>query len=103
MSACTFFGHRDAPSCIRPRLRSAIIHLTENCAVDRFYAGKQGTFDQMVYSVLSELRDAYPHIRFFIVLERLPENGDMQIDHRDTLYPEGMEYAPPRFAIFRRN
>ena len=34
--ACTFFGHRDCPSSIKPRLREVLIDLIENHAVDMF-------------------------------------------------------------------
>ena len=33
MSACTFFGHRDCPSSIKPKLREALIDLIENHTV----------------------------------------------------------------------
>ena len=55
MSACTFFGHRDCPSSIKPKLREALIDLIENHTVDMFYVGQQGAFDSMVRSVLKEL------------------------------------------------
>ena len=55
MSACTFFGHRDCPSSIKPKLREVLIDLIENHAVDMFYVGQQGAFDGIVRSVLKEL------------------------------------------------
>ena len=55
MSACTFFGHRDCPSSIKPKLREVLIDLIENHTVDMFYVGQQGAFDSMVRSVLKEL------------------------------------------------
>ena len=103
MSACTFFGHRDAPSHIRPLLRAAIIDLIEKHAVDHFYVGRQGAFDAMVQSVFRELRPIYPKVRFYVVLERMPGSETGNIDTEWTLLPEGIELAPPRFAIVRRN
>ena len=52
MSACTFFGHRDCPSAIKPKLREVLIDLIENHAVDMFFVGQQGAFDGIVRSVL---------------------------------------------------
>lgn len=103
MPACTFFGHRDAPSHIKPLLRAAIIELIERCAVDCFYVGKQGAFDAMVRSVFSELRPIYPGVRFYVVLERMPGKETNIIDSEWTILPEGIELAPPRFAILKRN
>ena len=48
MSACTFFGHRDCPSSIKPKLREVLIDLIENHSVDMFYVGQQGAFDGIV-------------------------------------------------------
>ena len=105
MPACTFFGHRDCPSSIRPRLRDTLVDLIENHAVDMFYVGRQGAFDAMVRSVLMELILEYPHIRYAVVLERIPRkrNDSDPRDYSDTMLPEGIENVHPRFAISWRN
>ena len=104
MSACTFFGHRDCPEAVRPKLREVLVELIERHGVDRFYVGQQGTFDAMVRSVLRELTELYPHISYAVVLERLPGPRDQAVwDFSDTIFPEGLELVPPRFAISRRN
>ena len=79
MSACTFFGHRDCLSSIKPKLRETLIDLIENHAVDMFYVGQQGAFDGIVRSVLKELVLVYPHIRYAVVLARLPPKRDEPI------------------------
>ena len=101
MSVCTFFGHRDCPSDIRPRLRELLIELIEDHAVDCFYVGRNGAFDRLVRSVLRELSEDYPQIRYAVVLERFPDRRDG--NDSDTILPEGIELAPRRFAIDRRN
>ena len=53
--ACTFFGHRDCPSSIKPKLREVLIDLIENHTIDVFYVGQQGAFDGIVRSVPKEL------------------------------------------------
>ena len=50
-------------------------------------------------SVLRELAAEYPHIRYAVVLERLPGKQDGS----DTILPENIETVPPRFAIVWRN
>lgn len=35
--ACTFFGHRDCPETIKPKIRMAVIDLIENHGVTMFY------------------------------------------------------------------
>ena len=105
MSACTFFGHHDCPSSIKPKPRDALIDLIENHAVDMFYLGQQGAFDGIVRSVLKEMVSVYPHIRYAVVLERLPPKRDEfdPRDYSDTMLPEGIETIHPRFAISWRN
>lgn len=102
MPACTFFGHRDCPSSIKPKLREALIDLIENHTVDMFYVGQQGAFDSMVRSVLKELVSLYPHINYAVVLERMPPKGDEfdTRDYSDTMLPEGVEKVHPRFRYF---
>ena len=101
---CTFFGHRDCPEAVRPKLREVLVELIERHGVDRFYVGRQGAFDAMVRSVLRELTEFYPHISYAVVLERLPGPRDQAMwDFSDTIFPEGLELVPPRFAISRRN
>lgn len=105
MAACTFFGHSECPSSIRPEIRSVLVDLIENYAVDTFYVGRQGSFDAMVSTVLRELSTVYTHIRYAVVLERFPDKRDLlnQRDFSDTILPEGVECVHPRFAVSWRN
>lgn len=36
MSVCTFFGHRDCPGSVKPRLREVLTELIVNYGVDTF-------------------------------------------------------------------
>ena len=84
--------------------RQVLAELIEHSGVDTFYVGRQGDFDGIVLSVLLELADVYPHISYNVVLERLPgKQDDPALDLSLTMFPEGLEFAPPRFAISRRN
>ena len=104
MAVCTFFGHRDCPASIKPILRAVVVELIEQHGVDRFFVGRQGAFDAMAHSVLQELAEVHPHISYAGVLERLPEPRDKAVwDFSDTIFPEGLEAVPSRFAISRRN
>ena len=102
MAACTFFGHRDCPSSIKSKLCEVLVDLIENHGVDLFYVGRQGAFDGLVHTVLKELALTYPHIRYAVVLERMPSAKD-SYDYSSTLLPEGIETVHPRFAISWRN
>lgn len=105
MRVCTFFGHRDCPSAIKPLMREVLIELIEKQNVDTYYVGHQGSFDFLVQIALSELAEEYPHIRYAIVLARLPQQSKTYdpFGYSNTLLPEGIENVPPRFAISWRN
>ena len=99
MRACTFFGHRDCPETIKSALHS-VIELLIAEGVTTFYVGNHGQFDTYVRGALGELKKKYPHMDYAVVLAYLPTAGG---GSGDTIYPEGMEIGPPRFAIERRN
>lgn len=101
--ACTFFGHRDCPETIKPKIRTAVIDLIENHGVTMFYVGNQGNFDRMVRSVLKEVTTAYPGVRYAVVLAYMPSAKKRADDFSDTLLPDGIEKVPKRFAIPWRN
>lgn len=102
MSACTFFGHRNCYELDRDMLRIEIESLIREGA-DVFYVGNQGEFDRCAYSVLTKLKGKYPYINVNVVLAYLPGKGKYDKFLEDTIYPEGLEYTHPRFAIDRRN
>ena len=99
---CTFFGHKDTPKEIEPTLRSTLIDLIENKNINVFYVGNHGNFDAMVRHQLVELSQVYP-ITYSVVLAYLPTEKSEYDDFTNTIYPEGLETAPKRFAISYRN
>ena len=103
MPACTFFGHRDCPDAIKPRLREALVDLIENHNVDMFYVGNQGRFDAIVRGVLRDLQHKYPQINYAVVLAYMPGKQTEYDDYSDTMLPEGIESVHPRYAIAWRN
>ena len=103
MSACTFFGHRDCCELDADVLKGAIEALIRN-GVDTFYVGNQGQFDAMVFRALLALKKTYPHISVSVVLAYLPVKKEETEPYQDySIYPEGLETGPKRFAIQRRN
>ena len=103
--ACPFFGQRDCPETIKPKIRTAIIDLIENHGVTMFYVGNQGNFDRMVRSVLKEVTTAYPKVGYAVVLAYMPPTkvANLSEDFSDTMLPEGIEKVPKRYAILWRN
>ena len=103
MIVCTFFGHSECYGLDAAALRSAIEDLI-NRGVTEFLVGHQGQFDGMVHSCLVQLKKVHPHIRFSVVLAYMPtQKTENDLYAGCSIYPEGMELGPPRFAIERRN
>ncbi len=98
---CTFIGHRDAPESIKDKLKATLIKLIYESGVDNFYVGNNGNFDRIALSVLRELKSVYPHINYSVVLSYLPTEESVDIEN--SIFPEGLETVPKRFAIDRRN
>lgn len=102
---CCFFGHRDTPDSIRVKLEETIRQLiTENPNIE-FMVGNHGHFDGMVLSTLRKCREDFPALNYHVVLAYMPGQKEEYQPYNDgeTLYPEGLESVPRRFAIARRN
>ena len=99
---CTFFGHRDAPDRAEKILRETITDLIENEDADLFYVGNNGSFDRMVLKILKQLKEKYPHIKFYVVLAYIPKEKKQE-DYELTVIPEAVEKVPYKFTILERN
>ena len=100
---CCFFGHREVMHNIKEKLKAIIEKLIAEDGVTEFFVGHQGQFDGMVYSVLKELKAKYPYIRYTVVLAYMPDEHIKEVYGEDTLFPDGMESVPKKFAISKRN
>ena len=100
---CCFFGHREVIHTIRDKLTAITERLITEDNVTEFYVGHQGQFDNMVYSVLKEIKEKHPEIRYTVVLAYMPDEHIKELYGEDTLYPDGMESVPKKFAISKRN
>lgn len=98
-----FFGHKDAPSSIASDLEQVIEYLIDEKQADVFYVGNHGRFDALVKMQLIKMQQKYPHISAAVVYAYMPNNKEKQETEIDTVYPEGLENAPLRFAIDKRN
>ena len=103
MKSCTFFGHRYVGDDISEILYKTITDLIENENVINFYVGNQGGFDSMVAKIIKKLKNKYSYISYAIVMAYIPKKGEGGKDFSNTIYPEGLEFVPPKFAIVKRN
>lgn len=93
-----FFGHKNTPSAIKPLLKQTVQQLIEENEEITFLVGSHGAFDLMAQSALIEVSKRYPRVSCYIVISYLPVGKNEQYVF-PTLYPEGIEFVPKRFAI----
>lgn len=99
-----FFGHGNAPSDLEPRIEQAVIQLIEGNENITFLVGTHGRFDAMVISVLKRLAPQHPNMNYHIILAYLPANKeDDRFEGLPTMFPEGIENVPKKYAISYRN
>lgn len=103
---CTFFGHADSPTNIKKEIQKVIEDLILQKGVNTFYVGTNGNFDRMVQSVLIDLKKQYSNLECYAVLAYIPgikPEFDTGYEKLESLYPDGLEKVPKRFAIDWRN
>ena len=99
---CTFFGHADSPTNIKKEIQKVIEDLILQKGVNTFYVRTNGNFDRMVQSVLIDLKKQYPNLECCTVLAYIPgikPEFDIGYEKLESLYPDGLEKVPKRFAI----
>ncbi len=99
---CTFFGHKDSPDDLKSDIERALLDMIDNCNVTKFYVGNNGNFDFLVQRVLEKVRTVRTQIEYYVVLSSLGERAIGGVQN-NTIFPEELEYSPPRFAICKRN
>ena len=101
---CAFFGHRDVWRDISDPLEQAIRSAITEHGISTFWVGGYGSFDSAAVGCVRRLKKEYPYIRLHLILAYLPTKKDPLEDMYDsTIYPEGLELVPKRFAISKRN
>lgn len=99
----SFIGHRDTPQNVKNVLRNLLTDLINNHNVTTFYVGNQGNFDNIVISVLKDLKSIYPNIDYAVIIAYMPKENDKSLNDLPTIYPYGLEAVPRRYAISARN
>ena len=99
----TFFGHKNCPHSVQNDIENTIRDLIENREAIVFYVGNQGNFDLYVNKALVKLSSQYSQIKNYIVLAYMPQKGDDYTKDYNTILPEEVAKAHPKYAISKRN
>ncbi len=103
---CCFFGHSNIPNDLKPKLIEKIEEVLREDPETDFYVGNHGGFDGLVARTLKEMKKTNPDLNHRIVLAYMPgelREWERQEDYMDTIYPDGIESVPRKFAITARN
>lgn len=101
---CAFFGHRDIWQDISEPLEQAIRTVIKEHDISVFWVGGYGQFDSRAAGMVRGLKKEFPNITLHLVLSYLPTAKTYFSDNYDsTVYPEGLELVPRRYAISKRN
>ena len=104
---CCFCGHGIATEDIQAPLMAAVEELIVTGKARIFYVGNHGAFERIAAGVLRKMKDKYPEIEYAIVLAYLPgprqPHETLRRKEIDTVFPEGLELVPKRYAIVHRN
>lgn len=98
---CGFMGHRDAPREVKKLLEQVIKELIRQ-GTRCFYVGNNGNFDLYTQQVLKEIAEREEGVIYYILLSS-PRESALAGQQERTLYSEGLEKVPFRFAIAKRN
>ena len=94
---CCFFGHRKITETdkLKSNLYSEIEKLITNEKVHTFLFGSKSQFDDLCHTIVTELKEKYPHIKRVYVRAEFPYIDDSYREYllesfEDTYYPEKM-------------
>ena len=101
---CFFIGHREAPESIYPELAQTVEQLIEQGVTD-FYVGHYGNFDRLAARAVIAAKQQHSEVRLTMLLPYHPAERKVVLPpgFDGSLYPQGMENVPRRFAIARVN
>ena len=92
---CCFFGHRKITETdeLKSNLYSEIEKLITNEKVHTFLFGSKSQFDDLCHTIVTELKEKYPHIKRVYVRAEFPYIDDSYREYllerfEDSYYPE---------------
>ncbi len=101
---CFFIGNRHTPCSIKEQLANVVeIHIIEY-GVNTFTVGQYGRFDSMVKEVLREAKTRHEDIKLYLLAPyALTQKREIPMGFDGSIYPEGLESVPMRYAIVQAN
>ena len=109
LHCCCFFGHRKIKETneLKQAVYDTVKYLIANKGVNIFLFGSKSQFNDLCYSIVTELKEIYPHVKRIYVRAEFPFIDDLYQNcllerFEDTYYPEKMISAG-KAAYIERN
>lgn len=102
---CFLFGHRDAPESILHNIEDAAEALYTQHGIREFVVGSYGNYDRLAALALTTAKTRHKDITLRLLLPYHPAERPVTPPQSfdGTVYPEGLECVPRRYAIVRAN
>lgn len=100
---CAFFGHRNIPDDLEPRLRELIVRAVTEYGVTEFWDGCYGGFDVLAAQVVISLKAQFPQIRLVQVYAYPPASDGLRAGFDSAFCPDILDSFPDKWRIPRRN
>jgi len=100
---CAFFGHRNIPDDLEPRLLELAERVIVQHHVTEFWNGGYGGFDDLAAHVVFMLKAKYPHIKLKRIFAYKPTSSYIRAGFDANLYPDMLDQYPDSWHIPRRN
>ena len=101
---CVFFGHREVEHDISAALHETVRDMIQTHGIRTFWCGNKGEFDRLAARAVFDLQSEFPDIELLYIRAYMPKQGESLPDYyTDSIYPEGLETVPKRFAVSHRN
>jgi len=102
---CFLFGHSTAPENILPLLEREIEECCLQKEIKTFVVGRRGNFDKLARTAVKAVKSKHSDVKLYLLYCYHPseERGNISKDFDGSIYPDGMENVPRRFAIVEAN
>lgn len=102
---CFLTGNHDAGPEIYAALYAEIERHIVEYGVQEFFVGYYGKFDMLAIRAVNEAQDLYEGIGLTLVMHYLNKDKYDDVKHlfTDSVFPDGLEKIPPRYAITTGN
>ena len=102
---CFLFGHSDTPEGILPLLEQVVSICCREHGIQSFLVGQYGNFDRWAGLAVKTVKQQHPSISLRLLLAYHPAErpAELPSGYDGTIYPDGQEFVPRRYAIVRAN